>query len=154
MLLTFATWLLVETTAGWYITFQFSECKISISRMRLLSLSLPLPIPSLISLSLHLLLYSIIKGLGVVFDLWMFLEVFCRRGLGRQMLKAAEDLAMTKGYQDMYLHCRIVDTAPLNMYKEAGYQVVATDSLLSVLTFQRRRYLMRKRLSRVKLVPE
>lgn len=77
-----------------------------------------------------------------------------RRGLGRQMLKAAEDLAMTKGYQDMYLHCRIVDTAPLNMYKEAGYQVVATDSLLSVLTFQRRRYLMRKRLSKVKLVPE
>ena len=78
----------------------------------------------------------------------------CRRGLGRQMLKAAEDLAMTMGCQDMYLHCRMVDAAPLNMYQNAGYQVVSTDSLLSVLTLQRRRHLMRKRLSRSKLVPD
>ncbi|KAG0614060.1 hypothetical protein M758_6G148400 [Ceratodon purpureus] len=77
-----------------------------------------------------------------------------RRGLGRQMLKAAEELALSMGCEDMYLHVRIMDTAPLTMYREAGYQVVSTDSLLSVLTFQRRRHLMRKRLSRSKLVPE
>ena len=76
----------------------------------------------------------------------------CRRGLGRQMLKAAEELALSMGCEDMYLHVRIMDIAPLTMYREAGYQVVSTDSLLSVLTFQRRRHLMRKRLSRVELV--
>ncbi|XP_024369096.1 uncharacterized protein [Physcomitrium patens] len=77
-----------------------------------------------------------------------------RRGLGREMLKAAENLALSMGYEDMYLHVRLIDIAPLTMYKEAGYQVVSTDSLLSVLTFQRRRHLMRKRLSRTQLVLE
>lgn len=69
-----------------------------------------------------------------------------RRGLGRQLLKAAEEVAVMMGAQDLYLHCRMVDLAPLEMYKGAGYQIVATDSLLSLLTLQRRRYLMRKRL--------
>jgi hypothetical protein len=69
------------------------------------------------------------------------------------MLQAAEELALSMACEDLYLHVRIMDTAPLTMYKEAGYQVVSTDSLLSVLTFQRRRHLMRKRLSRAKLVP-
>ncbi len=66
MLLTFATWLLVETTAGWYITFQFSECKISISRMRLLSLSsTPNPLSHLSFSSSSPLLYHKRVGGGI-----------------------------------------------------------------------------------------
>ncbi|CAM6096508.1 unnamed protein product [Calypogeia fissa] len=73
-------------------------------------------------------------------------STYRRRGLGRQLLKAAEEVALMMGAQDLYLHCRMVDLAPLNMYQSAGYQIVATDSILSLLTLQRRRYLMRKRL--------
>ncbi|KAL2649839.1 hypothetical protein R1flu_017967 [Riccia fluitans] len=69
-----------------------------------------------------------------------------RRGIGQQMLKAAEMLAEAQGCEDIYLHCRIMDTAPLSMYKGAGYEIVATDSFLSLLSFQRRRYLMKKKL--------
>ncbi|KAG6543977.1 hypothetical protein Mapa_014601 [Marchantia paleacea] len=73
-------------------------------------------------------------------------SAYRRRGIGRQLLKAAEELAASKGCEDMYLHCRMVDMAPLNMYQGAGYQIVATDSILSLLSFQRRRYLMKKRI--------
>lgn len=69
-----------------------------------------------------------------------------RRGIGWQLLKAAEQLAIQMGCKEMYLHCRMVDDAPLSMYKKAGYEIVATDSILSLLTFQRRRHLMCKRL--------
>ncbi|BBM97393.1 hypothetical protein MPTK1_1g05370 [Marchantia polymorpha subsp. ruderalis] len=73
-------------------------------------------------------------------------SAYRRRGIGRELLKAAEELAASKGCEDLYLHCRMVDMAPLNMYQGAGYQIVATDSILSLLSFQRRRYLMKKRI--------
>ncbi|KAI5078778.1 hypothetical protein GOP47_0006449 [Adiantum capillus-veneris] len=74
------------------------------------------------------------------------LKNFRRRGIGRELLKAAEELALEMGGTEMYLHCRMVDEAPLNMYKSSGYSVVETDSILSLLLFQRRRHLMYKRL--------
>lgn len=77
-----------------------------------------------------------------------FLTLVRRRGFRRQMMKAAEDLVLRMGCEDMYLHVRIIDTAPLAMYKVAGYQVVSTNSLLSVIKFGRRFHLMCKRLSR------
>lgn len=74
------------------------------------------------------------------------LKKFRRRGIGRELLKAAEQLAVQMGCKEMYLHCRLIDEAPLNMYKKSGYAVVETDSILSLLTLQRRRHLMCKTL--------
>ncbi|KAL0385587.1 UNVERIFIED_CONTAM: hypothetical protein Sradi_2953000 [Sesamum radiatum] len=41
---------------------------------------------------------------------------------------------------------RIIDEGPFNMYTKAGYSIVKTDSILTLLTLQRRRHLMRKEL--------
>ncbi|KAL8518965.1 hypothetical protein ACS0TY_010063 [Phlomoides rotata] len=70
-----------------------------------------------------------------------------RRGIGWHLLKAGEDL-ITKmsSSREAYLHCRIIDEGPFNMYTKAGYSVVGTDSILTLLTLQRRRHLMRKEL--------
>ncbi|PIN09874.1 Peptide alpha-N-acetyltransferase [Handroanthus impetiginosus] len=70
-----------------------------------------------------------------------------RRGIGWHLLKAGEEL-ITKmsSSREVYLHCRIIDEGPFNMYMKAGYGVVKTDSILTLLTFQRRRHLMRKEL--------
>ncbi|KAL1550899.1 hypothetical protein AAHA92_18802 [Salvia divinorum] len=70
-----------------------------------------------------------------------------RRGIGWHLLRAGEDL-ITKmcSSREVYLHCRIIDEGPFNMYTKAGYSVVQTDSFLTLLTLQRRRRLMRKEL--------
>ncbi|KAF3792065.1 hypothetical protein EJ110_NYTH12449 [Nymphaea thermarum] len=70
-----------------------------------------------------------------------------RRGIGRHLLKASEELVPQLGASEIYLHCRLIDTAPLSMYSKAGYNVVRTDSILSLLSFQRRKHLMYKRLA-------
>eukprot|EP00250_Pteridium_aquilinum_P031216 c43252_g1_i1 orf=675-2162(-) len=75
------------------------------------------------------------------------LKKFRRRGIGRELLRAAEQLAVQMGGTEMYLHCRMIDEAPLNMYKKSGYAVAETDSILSLLLFQRRRHLMYKTLA-------
>uniref|UniRef100_A0A7N0ZYU1 N-acetyltransferase domain-containing protein n=1 Tax=Kalanchoe fedtschenkoi TaxID=63787 RepID=A0A7N0ZYU1_KALFE len=70
-----------------------------------------------------------------------------RRGIGWHLLKASEDLiAKMSTSRDVYLHCRMIDKAPFNMYTKAGYSVVKTDSILVLLMLQRRKYLMRKKL--------
>lgn len=48
--------------------------------------------------------------------------------------------------REVYLHCRMIDEGPFNMYTKAGYSVVGTDSIFTLLTLQRRRHLMRKQL--------
>lgn len=70
-----------------------------------------------------------------------------RKGIGWHLLQASEQLIsqMTIS-RDVYLHCRMIDTVPLNMYKKAGYRVIKTDSLFTLLTFQRRKHLMCKKL--------
>lgn len=70
-----------------------------------------------------------------------------RRGIGRELLRAAEELAIEMGCSEVYLHCRMIDSAPLTLYQKCGYQIVETDNILSLLTFQRRRHLMRKTLT-------
>lgn len=40
----------------------------------------------------------------------------------------------------------MIDTAPLSMYRKAGYDIVKTDSILVLLTLQRRKHLMRKKI--------
>ncbi|EPS65233.1 hypothetical protein M569_09546, partial [Genlisea aurea] len=71
-----------------------------------------------------------------------------RRGIGWHLLRAGEELIteMNPATEAAYLHCRMIDEGPLNMYRKAGYTIVKTDSLLTLLTLQRRRHLMRKRL--------
>ncbi|XP_002990214.2 uncharacterized protein LOC9647651 [Selaginella moellendorffii] len=69
-----------------------------------------------------------------------------RKGIAGQLLKAAEELAVTMGSNEMYLHCRLIDKVPLGIYQRAGYEVVSTSSVFSLLVLQRRKHLMRKRL--------
>jgi ribosomal protein S18 acetylase RimI-like enzyme len=70
-----------------------------------------------------------------------------RRGIGKQLLQACEDLiTQMTDKRHVYLHCRMVDKVPLSMYKKAGYQPIKTDSFFVWLTLQRRKYLMRKTL--------
>ncbi|XP_058115427.1 GCN5-related N-acetyltransferase 5, chloroplastic [Magnolia sinica] len=74
-------------------------------------------------------------------------ETLRRRGIGWNLLKASEQLIseMTTS-RDVYLHCRMIDKGPLQMYIKADYKIVKTDSLLTLLKFQRRKHLMHKTL--------
>ncbi|XP_077237819.1 GCN5-related N-acetyltransferase 5, chloroplastic-like [Tasmannia lanceolata] len=70
-----------------------------------------------------------------------------RKGIGWHLLKASEELiSQMTTLKDVYLHCRMIDMAPLNMYTKAGYTVIKTDNILTWLTLQRRKHLMRKTL--------
>lgn len=70
-----------------------------------------------------------------------------RRGIGWHLLKASEELISKMSIsREVYLHCRVIDSAPLNMYRKAGYSIVKTDNILVLLTLQRRKHLMRKQL--------
>ncbi|GAV91302.1 Acetyltransf_1 domain-containing protein [Cephalotus follicularis] len=70
-----------------------------------------------------------------------------RKGIGWNLLKASEELITQISYStDVYLHCRMIDSAPFNMYTKAGYHIVKTDSLLILLMLQRRKHLMCKKL--------
>ncbi|KAL3511252.1 hypothetical protein ACH5RR_030653 [Cinchona calisaya] len=74
-------------------------------------------------------------------------ESLRRRGIGWHLLKASEELiAQMTSSRDVYLHCRMIDEAPLNMYKKAGYSIVKTDSILILVTLQRRKHLMCKQI--------
>ncbi|XP_008245211.1 PREDICTED: uncharacterized protein LOC103343323 [Prunus mume] len=70
-----------------------------------------------------------------------------RRGIGWHLLKASEELiSQMSSSREAYLHCRMIDTAPFNMYKKAGYDIVKTDNILVMLLLQRRKHLMCKKL--------
>ncbi|KAJ0544787.1 putative transcription regulator GNAT family [Helianthus annuus] len=70
-----------------------------------------------------------------------------RQGIGWQLLKASEELiSQMTSVREVYLHCRMIDSAPFNMYSKAGYSVFKTDSILILLTLQRRKHLMCKQL--------
>ncbi|KAJ1271395.1 hypothetical protein BS78_06G125600 [Paspalum vaginatum] len=78
-----------------------------------------------------------------------------RRGIGKQLLKACEDLVIKMNAKGrVYLHCRIIDQVPFNMYRKAGYNIVQTDSILVWLSLQKRKYLMSKELPQVSVVSE
>ncbi|KAK6788992.1 hypothetical protein RDI58_012791 [Solanum bulbocastanum] len=68
-----------------------------------------------------------------------------RKGIGWHLLKASEELiSQMSSSREVYLHCRMIDTAPLNMYRKAGYTIVETDNIFILLTLQRRKHLMCK----------
>ncbi|XP_044494760.1 uncharacterized protein LOC123217718 [Mangifera indica] len=70
-----------------------------------------------------------------------------RRGIGWHLLKASEELiSHMSSLKEVYLHCRMIDAAPFNMYRKAGYNIVKTDSILILLMLQRRKHLMCKKL--------
>ncbi|XP_059656012.1 GCN5-related N-acetyltransferase 5, chloroplastic [Cornus florida] len=70
-----------------------------------------------------------------------------RKGIGWHLLKASEELISHMSYsRDVFLHCRMIDAVPFNMYIKAGYGIVKTDSILIWLTLQRRKHLMWKKL--------
>ncbi|KAH7570239.1 hypothetical protein ACOSQ2_018593 [Xanthoceras sorbifolium] len=72
---------------------------------------------------------------------------FRRRGIGWHLLKASEEIiSQMTSSKEVYLHCRIIDAAPFNMYTKAGYKIVKTDSILILLMLQRRKHLMCKNL--------
>lgn len=55
---------------------------------------------------------------------------------------------------DVYLHCRMIDEAPFNMYTKADYKIVTTDSILVLLMLQRRKHLMCKKLPLISMPSE
>lgn len=62
-------------------------------------------------------------------------------------MKAGEELiSQMSTSREVFLHCRMIDTAPFNMYTKAGYTVVQTDTIISLLMLQRRKHLMCKEL--------
>ncbi|XP_068308917.1 GCN5-related N-acetyltransferase 5, chloroplastic-like [Pyrus communis] len=70
-----------------------------------------------------------------------------RRSIRWHLLKASEELiSQMSSSKEVYLHCRMIDTAPFNMYKKAGYDIVNTDTILILLLLQRRKHLMCKKL--------
>ncbi|KAI7725344.1 hypothetical protein M8C21_029692, partial [Ambrosia artemisiifolia] len=70
-----------------------------------------------------------------------------RQGIGWHLLKASEQLiSQMTSVREVYLHCRMIDSAPFNMYSKAGYSVFKTDSIFILLTLQRRKHLMCKQL--------
>ncbi|GAA0164243.1 acyltransferase [Lithospermum erythrorhizon] len=72
---------------------------------------------------------------------------FRRRGIGWHLLNSSEELiSQMSSSKEVYLHCRMIDAIPFNMYTRAGYVVYKTDSILTLLTLQRRKHLMRKHL--------
>lgn len=74
-------------------------------------------------------------------------EQLRRRGIGWHLLKASEELiSQMCSSGEVYLHCRMIDLAPFNMYTKAGYRIVKTDNVLVLLTLQRRKHLMCKKL--------
>lgn len=76
--------------------------------------------------------------------------IFPRRGIGWHLLKASEELiSKMSASKTVYLHCRMIDAGPYNMYTKAGYSIVKTDSILILLTLQRRKHLMCKYLKDV-----
>ena len=77
----------------------------------------------------------------------MFLVIPFRRGIGWHLLKASEELiSQMSSSREVYLHCRMIDEAPFNMYTKANYKIVKTDSILVLLMLQRRKHLMCKKL--------
>jgi len=89
--------------------------------------------------------------IGRVYGWWTSIELrylllsFYRRGIGWHLLKASEELiSQMSSSREVYLHCRMIDTAPLNMYRKAGYTIVETDNIFILLTLQRRKHLMCK----------
>lgn len=85
----------------------------------------------------------------------MFLVIPFRRGIGWHLLRASEELiSQMSSAREVYLHCRIIDEAPFNMYTKADYKIVKTDSILVLLTLQRRKHLMCKKLPLLSTPPE
>lgn len=89
--------------------------------------------------------------IGRVYGWWTSIEFrylllsFSRRGIGWHLLKASEELiSQMSSSREVYLHCRMIDTAPLNMYRKAGYTIVETDNIFILLALQRRKHLMWK----------
>ena len=55
---------------------------------------------------------------------------FRRHGVARKMLECCEKLAQDQSCSSIYLHVRLGDIGPLNLYTSAGYSVVYEDSWL------------------------
>ncbi|XP_058776619.1 GCN5-related N-acetyltransferase 5, chloroplastic [Vicia villosa] len=78
-----------------------------------------------------------------------------RRGIGWHLLQASEELiSQMSSLGEVYLHCRMIDEAPFNMYTKADYKIVTTDSILVLLMLQRRKHLMCKKLPLISMPSE
>ncbi|URD93227.1 Acetyltransferase (GNAT) family [Musa troglodytarum] len=70
-----------------------------------------------------------------------------RRRIGWHLLEACEELiTRMAAKREVYLHCRVMDKGPFDMYRKAGYEVSKTDSYFVWLSLQRRKHLMWKKL--------
>ena len=67
-----------------------------------------------------------------------------RQGYARLILKAAEALAVARGFPFIYLHARLGDEPAKQLYLSAGYEILQSDSYLVRLKGTTPRALMRK----------
>jgi ribosomal protein S18 acetylase RimI-like enzyme len=75
-----------------------------------------------------------------------------KKGFGKILLDAAEQLAVVLGEREVWLHLRLKDDDTAGMlYRGAGYKVVKEDPFLLVFLNMDRRYLMRKRIYKSEL---
>lgn len=76
-------------------------------------------------------------------------QVSCRRrGVARQLLKAAEQLALEWGFQELYLHVMADNARARSLYKNMGYQLHQVEpTLFSLFNLQPSRLLLKKVLS-------
>ena len=66
------------------------------------------------------------------------------RGIGSRLLAAAEELITAVGESSLYLHLRFKDEPAQYLYRKAGYEATAQDSIFVRLLGQDRRWLMKK----------
>jgi ribosomal protein S18 acetylase RimI-like enzyme len=70
-----------------------------------------------------------------------------KKGFGKILLDAGEQLAVVLGEREVWLHLRLKDDKTAGrLYRGAGYKVVKEDPFLLVFLNMDRRYLMRKRI--------
>lgn len=71
-----------------------------------------------------------------------------RRGFGKWLVRAAEDVVREVGEEDVYLHLRVQDKPAAALYAAMGFTAKAKDWLLVRLLGQDQRFLMHKRVER------
>jgi len=55
-------------------------------------------------------------------------EAFRRRGFGRTMLRALEELLAAEGYEELRLHVMQANRPARRLYEEAGYELIEEDA--------------------------
>jgi ribosomal protein S18 acetylase RimI-like enzyme len=74
-------------------------------------------------------------------------QEFRQRGIGQELLKGCEEVAVSWGFNDLYLHVMADNDRAHNLYVKTGYQLLNTESIWSLFPWKRtQRLFLHKRL--------